>query len=478
MLDQVTNKQIEKAILEASLLEYVQFSFNKKTKKDFIVNHHHERICNVLERVHRGEIKNLIINIAPRYSKTEIAVKSFVEWSMAKNPRCKFIHLSYSDMLALDNSSEIREDIKSDWFQEYWQIKVKKDSDAKQKWYTENGGGVYATGTMGSITGFGAGSFSQDGDEFEGAIIIDDPLKPEESYSDQIRKKANERLNNTIMSRRNNPSKTPIIIIMQRLHEDDMSGFCLNNGTGEEWHHLSLPAIMDDGTPLWPAKHSIDQLEAMKRADPKMFAGQYIQAPAPAEGNIIKRVHFKTYRTLPARVDKYVISVDCTFKDNKTSDYVVFQAWAKCGGEFYLLDQVRDKMSFTTTATALKAFCGKHPKILRRLVEDKANGTAIIDTLKKEVSGLIPINPKDSKISRVNAVSSLFEAGNVYLPEGVAWLNDLIEESAVFPNGKHDDQVDAMTQALIDLSGARIGSFTEEMLKPTINTNTVRQGNW
>jgi predicted phage terminase large subunit-like protein len=170
--------------------------------------------------------------------------------------------------------------------------------------------------------------------------------------------------------------------------------------------------------------------------------------------------------------------VDCTFKDNKTSDYVVFQAWAKCGGEFYLLDQVRDKMSFTTTATALKAFCGKHPKILRRLVEDKANGTAIIDTLKKEVSGLIPINPKDSKISRVNAVSSLFEAGNIYLPEGVAWLNDLIEESAVFPNGKHDDQVDAMTQALIDLSGARIGSFTEEMLKPTININTVRQGNW
>lgn len=471
-------KEIEKAILEKSLLEYVCWSFEKKHKKKFIVNHHHIKICDFLERVHMGQVKLGIINIAPRYSKTEIVIKCFVEWSMAKNAKAKFIHLSYSDMLALDNSSEIREDIKSDWFQDHWPVNIKRDSDAKQKWYTENGGGVYATGTMGSITGFGAGSFDEENvDEFSGCILIDDPLKPEESYSDGVRKKANDRLNNTILSRRNNPSKTPVIIVMQRLHEDDMAGFCIAGGTGEDWEVLSLAAIMDDGQPLWPAKHSLEQLETMKRADAKMFAGQYMQAPAPADGNIISRAGFKTYSVLPDRVDKYLISVDCTFKDNKTSDFVVFQAWAKVGASFYLLDQVRDRMSFTSTSTAFKAFCAKHPRIIRKLIEDKANGTAIIDSLKTVVTGLIPINPKDSKIARVHAVSSLFEAGNVYVPVGVPWLSDFIEEAVIFPNGKHDDQVDAMSQALVDLSGARIGHFTKEMLSPKIN-NTIQKGQW
>jgi len=468
-------KSIEKKILEKSLLEYVQWSFFKKVKRDFIINYHHKLICDVLERVANGEILNLVINIAPRYSKTEIAVKAFIEWSIAKNPESRFIHLSYSDMLALDNSSEIREDIKSDWFQEYWPVEVKRDSDAKQKWYTKNGGGVYATGTMGSITGFGAGSVYDD--DFQGCIIIDDPTKPDEIYSEQIRKRANERLNNTILSRRNNPKKTPIIIIMQRLHEDDMSGFCLGGGTGEHWHHLSLPAINEMGEPLWPQKHSLEHLDRMRKADRKMFAGQYMQAPAPEEGTIIKRQWFKTYETLPYHVDKFLISADFTFKGGENADFVVIQAWAKCGGEFYLLDQVRGKMDFPTTKTAFSLFCKKHPKCTRKLIEAKANGQAIIDSLKKEISGIIPISPKDSKEARANAVSSLFEAGNVYFPK-TDWIGDLIEEAAVFPEGKHDDQVDAMTQALIDMSGARIGSFTEEMLNPMMNVNLISKGQW
>lgn len=479
MLEMLSDKDLEKAILEKSLLEYVCWRFEKRTKKKFVINHHHIVLCNALEDVYNGKIRNLIINIAPRYSKTEICVKAFIEWSMVKTrARAKFIHLSYSDSLALDNSSEIRESIKSDWYREHWQFETKADKDSKSKWETEQGGGVYATGTMGSITGFGAGEFDADSDDFAGAIIIDDPMKPIEACSDNVRKNVNERLNNTILSRRNNPAKTPVIIIMQRLHEDDMSGFCLKGGTGEDWHHISLPAINDDGTPLWSAKHSIDQLMAMKKADPKMFAGQYMQQPAPADGNILKRDGFKTFRELPARVDKYCISVDCTFKDNKSSDYVVMQAWAKCGAEYFCFDQVRDKMTFTGTVNALVAFCTKHPKILRKLIEDKANGTAVIDTLKTKISGLIPVNPKDSKVARAHAVSSLFEAGNVYFLEGAPWLNDLIEECVVFPNGKHDDQVDAMTQALVDLSGKRIGSFTEEMLQPTMLSNTVVKGNW
>jgi predicted phage terminase large subunit-like protein len=329
---------------------------------------------------------------------------------------------------------------------------------------------------MGSITGFGAGNV--EGGEFGGCIIIDDPLKPEEAYSDLQRKKANDRLNNTILSRRNNPSKTPIIIIMQRLHEDDMSGFCLNGGTGEEWHHLSLPAIMDDGQPLWSAKHSLDQLETMKKADRRAFAGQYMQAPAPDEGAILKRQFFKTYRELPARVDKYLISLDATFKGSDKSDYVVMQAWAKCSGEYYLMDQVRAQMDFPATIVAFRAFCLKHPKCTKKLIEAKANGQAIIDSLKREISGIVAVVPKDSKESRVNAVTPFFEAGNVFIIHSAPWLNDFIEECAIFPNGKHDDQVDAMTQALIDFSGASIGSFTDEMLSPTLNNNSVSKGKW
>lgn len=472
-------EEIEKAILEKSLLEYVVWRFEKRNKgKRFIVNEHHIILCNALEDVFHGRRINLIVNVPPRYSKTEICVKAFIEWSLIKTlGRAKFIHLSYSDELALDNSSEIRETLKADWFKTYWSFETKQDKDSKSKWELTEGGGVYATGTMGSITGFGAGHFD-DTNEFGGAIIIDDPMKPQEANSEAVRKKSNERLNNTILSRRNNPSKTPLIIIMQRLHEEDMTGFCLAGKTDATFDHICLPAMNEDGTPLWPAKHTVEQLEAMKKADPRMYAGQYDQKPAPSDGDIFPRNGIKTYRVLPAKIDRWVISADCTFKDTKKSDFVVFQLWAKSGAEFFLVDQVRDRMSFTATATAFKAFCDKHSHVRRKLIEDKANGTAIIDSLKKVVSGLIAINPKDSKVARAYAVSSYYEAGNVYVKEGVPWLNNYIEELVVFPNGAHDDQVDASTQALIDLTENKIGEFTDEMLNPTISNNNISQGKW
>lgn len=470
--------QLDKLICEMSLLEYVKWSFFQKHKREFRVNHHHVTLCDALEQVYYGKIVNLVINVAPRYSKTEICVKAFIEWCILKtNGVAKFIHLTYAQSLALDSSSEIREDIKSDWYQQFWKIGIKRDSDAKEKWYTEAGGGVYATGTMGTITGFGAGAFEEVG--FHGAIIVDDPLKPDEAHSDDVRAKANERLNSTILSRKNHPSKTPFILIMQRLHEKDMSGFVLGGGTDlDNVVHICMPAIMEDGSPLWAEKHNLTQLEAIKKASVRIFTGQYMQAPAPAEGNVLKRNHFKTYKILPARVDKFIFSIDCAFKDKKDSDFVVFQMWAKVGGEFYLVDQVRDRMSFTATKTALIAFCNKHPKVIRKLIEDKANGTAIIDSLKEKISGIIPINPTESKQARVEAVSDLFEAGNVYFPEDAPWLNDLIEECVIFPNGDHDDQVDALSQALTDLFGKRTGNFTDEMLAPKISNNTINKGQW
>ena len=163
---------------------------------------------------------------------------------------------------------------------------LKKDAQSKGKWFNEFGGGVYATASGGAITGFGAGG--TDENKFEGAIIIDDPLKPDDAFSEVKRKAINDRYNNTIRSRVNNRN-VPIIVIMQRLHEDDMSGFLLNGGSGEEWEHLCLPALDENNQPLWEEKHNFQELEQIRKANSYTFAGQYMQKPAPDEGGEWKR---------------------------------------------------------------------------------------------------------------------------------------------------------------------------------------------
>jgi hypothetical protein len=166
---------------------------------------------------------------------------------LAKNAQSKFIHLSYSDDLALDNSSQTKEYIQSESFQSLWSMDLKRDAQGKKKWFNELGGGVYATASGGAITGFGAGV--AESTQFAGAIIIDDPLKPDDANSDAKRNAVNERYNSTIRSRVND-RETPIIVIMQRLHEEDLSGFLLNGGSGEKWDHLCLPALDADNNPL------------------------------------------------------------------------------------------------------------------------------------------------------------------------------------------------------------------------------------
>ena len=442
----ILEKEKERRRLERSLLEYVKWSFEKKKKLPFVVNKHHIVICEALEKVFRGEIQNLIINIAPRYSKTEIAVKAFIEWCLAQYSDCSFIHLSYSDALVLDNSSEIREDIKSPWYQEHWPLQTKKDADAKGKWYTTDGGGVYATGTMGSLTGFGAGKF--DCPRFGGAIIIDDPIKPEEADSETQRKKANERLMNTIISRRNDTTKTPIILIMQRLHEEDMSGFCLNGGTDLAWTHLSLPCLNADETEsLWPAKHTVEQLMKMKAANRRVFAGQYMQTPSPDEGAIFKKSYWKFYKQLPPSFHQVIQSWDFAVKDKATSDFNVGLVGGRVGADKYLIDQDKFKGDFSAACRALVKMSVKHPKAHKKLVEDKANGSPILSTLKKTVPGMVAVIPVHDKVFRANAALPDVEAGNWYLPHPdiCPWILDFIEQLAVFPNGKHDDEVDAFT---------------------------------
>ena len=307
-----------RAVLTSKLLTdfefFNRFFFKRIYGRKFVMGEHHHLIAEKMRAVARGDIRRLIINIPPRYSKSEMVVRSFIAWTMANNPKARFMHLSCSDDLVNDNSDAIRLILKDDAFRYLFpQTEISRRTDAKDKWYTTANGGLYAVSTGGQITGFGAGDFGNrqyqgtgsDADGFGGAIIIDDPLKAQDATSDTKRERINSIFTSTIESRVNNPGVTPIVLIMQRLHDHDMAGFLLGGGNGEPWESLVLPAIKEDGTPLWPEKHSIDQLLRMKAADPETFAAQYMQSPMVADGNIFKREWFRFYdkKSLPVIFD-------------------------------------------------------------------------------------------------------------------------------------------------------------------------------
>lgn len=445
--------------LERSLLDYTCYYFNEYKKQEFVVNWHHETICKALEDVYNGKIRFLIINIAPRYTKTELAVKSFLSWCLAKNPSCKFIHLSYSEMLALDNSREIKDILESDCFQSLWPIELSKDTKAKKLWNTIAGGGVYATSTGGQITGFGAGGQSN---LFEGLIIIDDAQKPVDIISEIMRNETNSRFNNTIKSRMNNPNKTPIVIIGQRLHEDDLCGFLLSGGSEFDFEHISLPAINEDGPTkydprnigdvLWERKHNRKQLAMMALKDNKTYTEQYQQRPAPEEGLLFK--HFNFYNRLPKDIIYIIQSWDFSFKDSKKSDYVVGTVWGRDSrNKYYLIDLVRQRMDFEKSKMAIIKMLEKHPMTRAVVVEDKANGPAIISSLSNSINKIIAFDPKGKKYERAQIAAPLFESGSVLLPrrEEAPWIDDYISELKHFDNGKFDDQVDSTSQAIIYL---------------------------
>lgn len=293
--------QIARAWTMQSPLNFTRYFFKHRNDKRFIIGRHHQLICEKLAAVLRGETKRLIINIAPRYGKTELAVKNFIAMGLALNPASRFLHLSYSGSLAQDNSVAIKDIVTSEEYRRLFPLRIKQGSDTKSRWDTEQGGGVYATSTLGQITGFGAGAVDVPGEpyRFAGAIVIDDPIKPEDALSDLVRESVNRRFETTIRNRVNSRN-TPIVIIMQRVHERDLCGYLTSLEPGE-WEVLSLPCITKDQDgneqPLWEFKHTIDELRAIEANNAFVFQTQYQQNPKPLEGLMYS--HFRTYETLP-----------------------------------------------------------------------------------------------------------------------------------------------------------------------------------
>lgn len=296
----MTEQELLQCKLTSSSMMLTRYFFKKRNGRKFVIGEHHRKICDVLDRVLRGELTRVIINLPPRYSKTELCVKNFIAAGLAVNPSSKFIHLSYSDDLALDNSEEVRDIVTSEEYQSIFPyVSPKKDSNAKKKWYTTAGGGVYATSAAGQVTGFGAGAVDEElsneidslGDaddthKFAGAIIIDDPIKPDDAHSSTIRDRVNNRFDSTIRSRVNSRN-TPIIIIMQRLHREDLCGYLLDK-EGEEWFVLSMPALYPDENgvdiALWPFKHTVEELKKLRITNEFVFDSQYQQNPIPKVG--------------------------------------------------------------------------------------------------------------------------------------------------------------------------------------------------
>lgn len=445
-MNPLTNEQkVLKVKCENDLLFFTRYIYKENHRRNFIVAPHFVKIANTLTDVVNGRIKRLIINIPPRYGKTELAVKCFIAWCLAKNPQSKFIHLSYSDSLALDNSSQTKEYIESDSFQNLWPMQLKKDAQSKSKWFNDDGGGVYATASGGAITGFGAGV--TESTEFSGAIIIDDPLKPDDAFSEVKRNAVNERYNNTIRSRVND-RETPIIVIMQRLHEDDMSGFLLNGGSGEDWEHLCLPALNEDNQPLWSDKHSFEELEQIRQANRYNFAGQYMQTPAPDEGGEWRKEWFEIVdkNSVPLSSLKWELIIDGAYTKNTQNDPTGFQVGAKWGNDYVIHTSIDKYMEMPELLKFIPNFItSTDVKINLTLVEPKASGKSIQQMIKSETGlNIAEINTNfvnTSKIENVRTCSPYVEGGRVKLIKG-SWNEPFLNQVGTFPNGKHDEHID------------------------------------
>lgn len=467
MTELTKEQKIEKYLLERELIkrkcersfyEFVLISHKLlHPEVDLITNWHIKYTCDFTQKLIEDMIagvkkeKDLIVNIPPRSLKSFIFSVALPAWMWIKKPSLKYIGSSYAEALSLDLSVDCRRLINDPFFQELWGDKIELSGDQNTKTCFENTarGSRRCTSTGGSITGEGAD-----------VIVVDDPINPKMAHSDTERKTALDFFNHTLSTRLNNPATGLFIVVMQRLHEDDLSGYLLEkNSSG--YHHLCFPAeLSDDVSPkemqsfykdglFFPTRFTKEYLTKIKsQLGSYQYAGQFLQKSSPAEGGLLKRNHWQRYD--PAtfiKFDRKILSVDCTFKGNDTSDYVVAQVWGQVGINKYLIKQYRGQWDFRQTAKIIQIATHQHnPNGV--YIEDKANGTAIIEVLKQTIPGIIPVTPKESKFARAAAIQPQLESGNIYVPIDEAWVDDFIEECANFPNAKHDDQVDAMTQAI------------------------------
>lgn len=463
-------------VLADDFFLFSQYFFELLEGEPFISCRHHARVVDALERVYAGEITRLIINIPPGFTKTQLAVISFISWALAKTPESRFFQISYSDRLANENSRKIRDIVTNPEYQKMYGVQLRRDSTAKSLWRTEpHDGGLVCSPFGGQIAGFRAGRMSEG---FSGALIIDDPLKPADAWSKAKRDTANLTLQNTIKSRLALDS-TPIIIIMQRLHYNDPCGFLLRGGTGEHWHHLNIPAVIADedddypaeythGIPIdsrlppgavWPDKIPAEAMTKMKEADPYTYQSQHMGQPIIEGDGLIKTRWFREYQPadLP-RLSRLVIYADTALEAGQNNDWSVFLVAALgVDSNLYILDVIRVKVEAPALLELAKSLWIKWRAYTKPVsamkIERKASGHGLLQQLKQ--AGIIAqgIERTKDKVVRVMECVPALASGRVYLPVDAPWRTDYDIEMANFSEklSGHDDQVDATTDAISDL---------------------------
>ncbi len=444
-------------MLRNDFFAFIERSFYQlNPDAEFLRNWHIEVIASELERCLRGETKRLIINVPPRSLKSHCASVAFPAWLLGHKPSAQIICVSYAQDLADKLALGCRSLMNSDWYGKVFSTRLSPQRQAVSEFMTMSQGVRLATSVGGVVTGRG-GDF----------IIIDDPLKPEEAVSDGRRDVVNEWYERTLYSRLDNKAAGCIIIVMQRLHEDDLVGHLVRQGG---WKVLKFPAIaIEDethvisthlgqrtvqrsvGKALHPERESLDVLENIRRSLGEYnFSGQYQQEPAPLGGGMVKLEWFKTYKVgeQPARFDLVFQSWDTAGKANELSNYSVCTTWGKKGQNLYLLDVLRRQMIYPDLKCAVLERARRF-NATTVLIEDKSSGTALIQDLKRDgLRGLTPIEPNGDKIMRLNSVTSTIADGSVHLPDEAEWLDEYRHELATFPKGRYDDQCDSTSQAL------------------------------
>ena len=424
---------------------------------------HHDAMCEHLEAVFADQIESLVINIPPGMSKSLICSVLFPAWLWTQRPDWRWITASYSGDVALRDARKSRTLIESDWYRARWpEVQLPNDASASKavgSYYTTAGGMRFSTTVRGSVTG-----------QHADCHVIDDPHDPAGVASVAELEATIAWHRETMATRFRDPKHPRKVLVMQRLHERDLTSELVREGATvlclpmrferEHPHQWARDPRVEEGELLQPDRYSAPAVAKLEtKLGPTAAAAQLAQRPAPAGGGTFKSEYFAQRWTHLPSGGVWTISVDAAFKKTDDSDYVAIQAWLNVGTTHYLVDQDHGRMGFAETCTRLAAFCARYPQATGKLIEDKANGPAIIDALKSKLMGLVPVEPEGGKEARAQAVEPLWAAGNVVIPDehhahyddgrvGAPWVAAYVAEHLAFPRGAHDDQVDASTQYL------------------------------
>lgn len=461
-----------------SFEEFAKDMFKERMGSELIIAPHHKAMCRFVDDVVAGKIQRGIINVPPGYTKTEFLSIALIAYGIAINPKARFLHLSYSHALALQNSASARNTVCLEKYQDNFPRTIRDDAKAKEIWWTKQNGGVRATSSMGQVTGFRAGHMDHTPDNFTGALSIDDPVKPEDAYSEVMREGVNNNYNETISSRVAIET-VPILVVMQRIHWNDLSGYLLRGGSGEKWHHLNMPVIVDNsieypakythGIPydhqledgwLWEFKHNSEHEEALK-SHRRKWRAQYMQDPIERdeESQIwTEKVINKARARLFGDKTRTIVSVDPAVTNNATSDEHGIIIASKHQKDQYTIDAdfTRKGSPSEWASAAMSAYDRYDADAI--VIETNQGGDMCEQTLRAAgFNGkVIRVHAAKGKVARSEPIAALYELGQVSHGEGLSLLEDEMMDLDPLTGkakGKSPNRVDALVWALTELSG-------------------------